>query len=325
MLIVTIPQLHSLNPLQLRRAVKEYRHEVDEPRMSEECSQYLQQLVRDWDRKRVREGVEGIQREVSQRQALRSSVTSDSTRSDRSSVYENSAAGLDALFDLDIGLSEYQPSIPPPSATELEDSRYIIPLAIPSQRYLGAVPRPRSHSQSLLYHGGQNRSDGRPPSPCSHSSSRPMAHSIRSLRRLQRRPKDYIKWLSTHTQHSSHAIVTSKDNGAKPSKPSRFPLSEINVNLPNPAKILSYGNGNGLTSGDDWPSSPHQTVTLRNLSLNEDGSSAPTTATITGRSWLSGFAKGRNPSGAVSQDGSGDEAETPSAENAMTKSSLWGQ
>lgn len=52
-LVGTIMNLKDLNPLQLRKVVKEYRHEVDEPHMSEECQQYLSQLERDWDRQRV--------------------------------------------------------------------------------------------------------------------------------------------------------------------------------------------------------------------------------------------------------------------------------
>lgn len=57
--------MKSLNPVQMRRAVRDYRYEVNEPRMDEECVQYLGQLQKDWERRRVRMGVEALQKEVS--------------------------------------------------------------------------------------------------------------------------------------------------------------------------------------------------------------------------------------------------------------------
>ena len=48
-LISTIQSLSTLNPLQMRKVSKEYRYEVDEPKMSDECQQYLQQLQKDWE------------------------------------------------------------------------------------------------------------------------------------------------------------------------------------------------------------------------------------------------------------------------------------
>jgi hypothetical protein len=49
---------------QMRRAVKDYRCEVHEGRMTEECSQYLAQLQKDWERHRVKLGVEALRKEV---------------------------------------------------------------------------------------------------------------------------------------------------------------------------------------------------------------------------------------------------------------------
>jgi hypothetical protein len=48
----------------MRRAVKEYRYEVNEGRMTDECSQYLAQLQKDWERHRVKIGVEALRKEV---------------------------------------------------------------------------------------------------------------------------------------------------------------------------------------------------------------------------------------------------------------------
>lgn len=64
-LIATMQTLKHLNPLQMRRAVRDYKYELNEPRMSEDCSQYLAQLQKDWERQRVRMGVEALRKEVS--------------------------------------------------------------------------------------------------------------------------------------------------------------------------------------------------------------------------------------------------------------------
>ena len=49
----------------MRRAVRDYKYEVNEGRMTEECNQYLQQLQKDWERHRVKMGVEQLRKEVS--------------------------------------------------------------------------------------------------------------------------------------------------------------------------------------------------------------------------------------------------------------------
>jgi hypothetical protein len=48
----------------MRRAVKDYKYEVQEGHMTEECSQYLAQLQKDWERHRVKLGVEALRKEV---------------------------------------------------------------------------------------------------------------------------------------------------------------------------------------------------------------------------------------------------------------------
>ena len=50
--------------IQMRRAVRDYRYEVNESRMTEECTQYLAQLQKDWEKHRVRLGVEALRKEV---------------------------------------------------------------------------------------------------------------------------------------------------------------------------------------------------------------------------------------------------------------------
>jgi hypothetical protein len=48
----------------MRRAVRDYKYEVNETRMTEECIQYLTQLQKDWERRRVKMGVEALRKEV---------------------------------------------------------------------------------------------------------------------------------------------------------------------------------------------------------------------------------------------------------------------
>jgi hypothetical protein len=48
----------------MRRAVRDYKYEVNENHMTEECSQYLAQLQKDWERHRVKLGVEALRKEV---------------------------------------------------------------------------------------------------------------------------------------------------------------------------------------------------------------------------------------------------------------------
>ncbi len=56
--------MKSINPLQMRKAVKEYRYEVNEGRMTDECNQYLAQMQKDWERQRIKNGVELARKEV---------------------------------------------------------------------------------------------------------------------------------------------------------------------------------------------------------------------------------------------------------------------
>lgn len=48
----------------MRRAVRDYKYEVSEGKMTEECIQYITQLQKDWERHRVKLGVEALRKEV---------------------------------------------------------------------------------------------------------------------------------------------------------------------------------------------------------------------------------------------------------------------
>jgi len=48
----------------MRRAVRDYKYEVNENRMTDECVQYITQMQKDWERQRVKLGVEALRKEV---------------------------------------------------------------------------------------------------------------------------------------------------------------------------------------------------------------------------------------------------------------------
>lgn len=65
-LVGTIMSFKDLNPLQLRKAVRDYRYEVDESHISAECVQYLDQLEKDWDKHRILRSVQIAREEQSE-------------------------------------------------------------------------------------------------------------------------------------------------------------------------------------------------------------------------------------------------------------------
>ncbi|KAJ7932480.1 DIL domain-containing protein [Mycena leptocephala] len=152
-LVATIQTMSHLNPLQMRRAVREYRYEVNEGRMTEECIQYLTQLQKDWERHRVKLGVEALRKEIIQRDTDNASVSSFATESRSISgptsttpsiaSSEGSAGqhGIDMLFEKTQEKSSWEPVKPPQVLGELLDSRHMLPLAFPSDpRMLSALP-----------------------------------------------------------------------------------------------------------------------------------------------------------------------------------------
>jgi hypothetical protein len=211
MFIATTSQLQALNPLQLRRAIRDYRHEVGEPRISEECSQYLSQLVKDWDRKRIQEGVGNAQKEVQEQQqgSMQNTI--------------GQLPDLDALFDVDIGLADYHPVAAPPSTEDTQDTRYIIPMTLPSQQYLTACPTSRVSS---AFQSATGNSDGRASSPTSYSSARPMAYTVRTKRRLTKLPEGFVSWFSMSEKAANIRLRAS----AAQYQPPRQALGEIHLN-----------------------------------------------------------------------------------------------
>ncbi|KAI0348366.1 hypothetical protein BDW22DRAFT_1385642 [Trametopsis cervina] len=148
-LIATIQTMRHINPLQMRRAVRDYKYEVNEGRMTEECVQYLAQLQKDWERHRVKIGLEALRKGVNDRDRdddssppLRSNSSSaESMPSSPSPDDLRAQRSIDLLFDRATEKSSWEPPSPPEVLGELLDSRHMLPLFLPSDpRYLGAVP-----------------------------------------------------------------------------------------------------------------------------------------------------------------------------------------
>ncbi|THH09469.1 hypothetical protein EW145_g1987 [Phellinidium pouzarii] len=150
-LIATIQTMKHLNPLQMRRALRDYRYEVNEPRMSDDCSQYLAQLQKDWERQRVKLGVEALRKEIDN-DYDDDSLSSEAPEANGSSIYDKSYSAssvdespapqnsIDLLFDKSPVKSVWSPQQPPEVLGELLESRYMLPLQLPSDpRMLAAV------------------------------------------------------------------------------------------------------------------------------------------------------------------------------------------
>ncbi|EJD33454.1 hypothetical protein AURDEDRAFT_177463 [Auricularia subglabra TFB-10046 SS5] len=162
-LVAESQTMRALNPLQMRRAVRDYRYEVSEGRMTDECSQYVAQLQKDWKRHRVKMGVEAIRKEVCvdsvacrwkkerEREDSASlspmnggagslhhvqSVSGDSLASDMTQAPPPAPQGIDALFDRGIDKAQWTAPRPPEALGELLDSRCMLPLVLPSDPQL---------------------------------------------------------------------------------------------------------------------------------------------------------------------------------------------
>ncbi|KAG8833767.1 hypothetical protein FRC17_010140 [Serendipita sp. 399] len=149
-LIATVQTFRQLNPLQMRRAVRDYRFEVGESHMTEECTQYLAQLQKDWERQRVKMGVEALKKEMGEREgsvSSRGGTNDPSTPPQGQSIPASASSdaiaqqAIDNLFSRTFEKSEWQPAKPPAVLGELLDARHMLPLLLPSDPvYLGALP-----------------------------------------------------------------------------------------------------------------------------------------------------------------------------------------
>lgn len=190
-LIVTMQNMRSINPLQLRRAVKDYKYEVGEGRMSDECAQYLNQVQKDWEKRRIEVGKERM------RQASSSSEPAPD------------ASSIDALFDGSTQLAEWAPESPPECLGELLDSRFMLAFVLPSDAdYLVARPLADAAFHNFAWQNAFITDDttgaSRPASRASYSSSRPLGFRQPGFREVRRLPDGFFAWLKQ--QEADHRL-----------------------------------------------------------------------------------------------------------------------
>lgn len=195
MLIGTAQNLKSLNPLQMRRAIRDYRYEVNEGRMADDCNQYLLQLVRDWERRRVH-GVktgEGIETPT------------------ESGVFDGHAMPIETLFDGSVSLADWIPETGPEALGELLDSRFMLPFLIPQDVDMLLARPPADAAFRNLMTEKPLLPDGsipsRPLSIASFSSTKPLSWEAPTYKQISRLPDDFFAWM----KQRQHAAQITRD------------------------------------------------------------------------------------------------------------------
>ncbi|EIW86798.1 hypothetical protein CONPUDRAFT_161452 [Coniophora puteana RWD-64-598 SS2] len=220
-LVATIQTMKNINPLQMRRAVRDYKYEVNEGRMTEECFQYLTQLQKDWERHRVKIGVEALRKEMGDREREREeyedSVSHDeapnsSSRPESSIEIDVAQRNIDLMFDKSAEKSDWEPSRPPQALGELLDSRFMLPLLLPSDpRMLAASSR----KTAIIDHGRSTHpqpfNDARSVSTVSTTDKGLMLWSLHS-RRVRDIEASLLRWVDgTRTSARPLPLPTSAD------------------------------------------------------------------------------------------------------------------
>ncbi|KWU41224.1 hypothetical protein RHOSPDRAFT_12581, partial [Rhodotorula sp. JG-1b] len=127
-LISTVDTLRGLNPPQLRRAVREYRYEVDETKMDEDCIEYLAQVEKQWERQQLQRC------QANDATAQTGQADEGATAGTGAAVLPSSkiAQAVDAISSDPASLSTYAPPKHPDSLGELLNSRHMLPFALPT-------------------------------------------------------------------------------------------------------------------------------------------------------------------------------------------------
>jgi hypothetical protein len=123
-LIATLQNLQSLNPMQLLRAARDYRYEVDESRLGEECAQYLSMMQKDWESQRMRNARDADGAAEGSSESTEGSPDPGAETKLRGT--NDAARQFDDVFSSASTLLEYEPPSPPETLGELLDSRYMV-------------------------------------------------------------------------------------------------------------------------------------------------------------------------------------------------------
>lgn len=190
-----IQHLSDVTPLQLQRAIRDYRYEVGEGRISQEYLDCLDQMQRDWEHWRVKSSIDKIQKEVEARTSYRRYTTSIDGGGHPQEEDPGPIPDINTLFDLAVGMADYTPALPPQSASEFEDSRYMLRLSVPRNELLSAFtlghlyPSAGSVSPEDLEVAVQQASVAEV------SDHQALQYGIRDADELRRLPDDFIDWL----------------------------------------------------------------------------------------------------------------------------------
>ncbi|KAF4572997.1 Dilute domain-containing protein [Pleurotus pulmonarius] len=204
-LIEIIQEMKCINPLQMRRAIRDYKYEVNEGRMTEECIQYLTQLQKDWERHRVKLGVEALRKEIDERDRDRESISSmqDTLEDSRSapsirsisSSMSGTQHGVDILFDKTRDKSVWEPEKAPQVLGELLDSRYMLPLLFPSDpRLLAALPGKLNDPKDRKSDSGRGYTSPRTPDASSNPRRGSMSWRSRN-KKIREVGIDVLQWV----------------------------------------------------------------------------------------------------------------------------------
>jgi len=237
----------------MRRAVKDYKYEVQEGRMTEECIQYLAQLQKDWERQRVKLGVEALRKEVvsSTTQSCKRDLIiwafqmEDRERDDASSILNDNVSAravssvgsvstetlttqhnIDLLFDQEQDAA-WEPVRPPDVLGEFLDSRYMLPLLLPSDPVmLSAAPT------MPAFWRNEDVANGISDSRCASRASKRSAGSLPwrlSTKRLRDTSLGILRFVDgagSHTRWARSADVGGREeyeyDGEVPSSPSPY-------------------------------------------------------------------------------------------------------
>ncbi|KAF8846301.1 hypothetical protein BDN67DRAFT_891056 [Paxillus ammoniavirescens] len=241
-LVATIQTMKSINPLQMRRAVRDYKYEVNEGRMTDECVQYLTQLQKDWERHRVKIGVEALRKEIDERGRERDRDLDDSSVTDQPasaktpsiSTTETSESqhNIDLLFDRTLDQSSWEPAKAAQVLGELLDSRYMLPLFLPSDpRMFSAAPARRyviDYARRTPSHQLEARSSSCASTPGSMGwkcrSHRVRDVSVDALRWLDAsKPSRWARFIDRDSQYPD-------DHRDSPSPPSVSGAEDLRIN-----------------------------------------------------------------------------------------------
>ncbi|KAJ9096425.1 hypothetical protein QFC21_005247 [Naganishia friedmannii] len=272
-MIPTIRHLPDLTPLQLQRAIRDYRFEVGESRISSECLQHLTELQQDWERRRVKSDIDRIHREVGIRRSSRRSYESgDSPDSCFGAQDIDTLEGdeINTIFGPNAGMAPYKPASSPQSASEFEDSRFMLPLAVPQNSFLPAFVLDQ------IYHSMDGTGNGT--STFNNNSTfltdttphHLLRYNIRQSQELLRLPADFLDWLqAVEARGGSRTPLQTIVVDPRNRKLMTMSVSSqsISVTATTPERALPSGRLSNHNQTNQSPVSPayaHRALRLRN-------------------------------------------------------------